>query len=352
VCVLVTSREPLRLAGEHEFEVPPLSLPSQSSPRLEDAKHSPAVALFTERARGVRADFALTPDNMAAVVAICRRLDGLPLAIELAAARVKVLSPKGLLDRLDHSLRLLSSGRRDASERQRTLRGAISWSYELLAEGEQRLFRRLGVFSGGWSLQAAEEVCDRGDLDLDVLDGLASLVDKSLVRAVAGDEERFSMLETIREFAIERLEESGEAKEIWRAHAEYFRRLVEEAEPHLVGEDQKEWLDVLGQDHDNLSAALDWGLRDKPSLALRMSGQLWRFWRARGYLEEGRRRLRQTLTVAPPDNGIDGAEALRGAGTLAQVAGGLDEATHLCEQALLIYEALTTKTDNRAVSPP
>ena len=160
------------------------------------------------------------------------------------------------------------------------------------------------------------------------------------------------MLETIREFATERLEASGEAQEIRRAHADYFRALAEEAEPHLVGEEQKEWLDILGQDHGNLKAALDWGLRDKPSLALRMSGQLWRFWRARGYLEEGRRRLRQALTVAPPENGFDRAEALRGAGTLAQVAGDLDEATHLCEQALLIYEALTTKTDNRAVSPP
>jgi len=340
VRVLVTSREPLRLAGEQEFAVPPLSLPSSSSPRLEEARRAPAVALFTERARGVRADFALTEDNVAAVIAICRRLDGLPLAIELAAARVKVLSPQGLLDRLDHSLRLLSSGRRDASERQRTLRGAVTWSYELLSENEQKLFCRLGVFSGGWSLEAAEAVCERSDLELEVLDGLASLVDKSLVRAVAGDEERFSMLETIREFAIERLDESEEAEEFRRAHAEYFRGLAEEAEPHLVGEDQKEWLDRLERDHDNVRGALNWSVAEAPDLALAIAAPLWRFWYVRGHLTQARRWLQATTAQTNEETSPVRAKALRGLAVCVGVQGEYGRSEHVGQQSLAIYEQL------------
>ena len=242
--VLATSREALRVTAERVVSLYPLDLPSPDEESPEKMDSSPAVSLFVERARAVKEDFALTADNAAEIASICRRLDGLPLALELAAARTNLLSPSALLARLDHSLKLLTSGRRDATERQKTLKGAISWSYELLSKDEQRIFCRLGVFAGGWSLEAAEQVCDRGDLYLDVIDGLASLVDKSLVRAPAG-QERFSMLETIREFALEMLEESGEAEEIRRARAEFFRALAEEAEAHLVGAEQRLWLDRL-----------------------------------------------------------------------------------------------------------
>jgi predicted ATPase len=218
--VLATSREPLRVAGEKELPLPPLSLPGPTD-APDDITASPAVELFVARARDVDPGFDLTPQEAPTVAAICRRLDGLPLAIELAAARVKVLSLSALNDRLGRGLKVLSSGRRDASDRQRTLRGAIAWSYDLLTPDEQTLFRRLGVFAGGFTLAAAETVCDRGDLDTDVLDGLASLVDKSLVRA---DElrERFTLLETIREFSLEKLEESGEAEETQKGARRVF----------------------------------------------------------------------------------------------------------------------------------
>jgi predicted ATPase len=192
--------------------------------------------------------------------------------LELAAARVNLLAPSALLARLDQGLKVLTSGRRDAAQRQRTLKGAIEWSYELLSQDEQTLFRRLGVFAGGWTLEAAEGVCDRGDLMTDVLDGLASLVDKSLVRAVDEQDGRFSMLETIREFALEKLKDSGELEAIRRVHAEFFRKLAEEAEPHLTGSSQTQWLDRLEEDLDNLRTALYWALLRNPPLALELRG--------------------------------------------------------------------------------
>jgi len=328
----------LVITGERIFSLSPLQVPSEDHQDIDELERYPAVALFTERARAVKAGFSLTSDNAAEVAAICRRLDGLPLALELAAARVKVLSPKGLLDRLDHSLRLLSSGRRDASERQRTLRGAISWSYELLAEGEQRLFRRLGVFSGGWSLQAAEEVCDRGDLDLDVLDGLASLVDKSLVRAVAGDEERFSMLETIREFAIERLEESGEAQEIRRAHAEFLRTMAKEEWPVLASSAPTEALEHLRPETDNMRAAFRWSATHKPALTLELAGYVWRLWWMRGLLTEARSWLEIGLR-ASEQRPHERARALRGLSTIARAQGDRETARAALDTAIAIHEA-------------
>jgi predicted ATPase/class 3 adenylate cyclase/Tfp pilus assembly protein PilF len=292
--VVVTSREALRIAGERVVSVAPLELPESGSD-LAEITGSPAVALFVARAHAVKADFSLTTDNAADVAAICRRLDGLPLALELAAARINLLSPSSLLARLDKGLKVLSAGRRDASDRQRTLRGAIAWSYELLSEDEQILFRRLAVFAGGWSLEAAEAVCDRGELELDVLDGLASLADKSLVRTGAADADRFTMLETIREFALEKLEESGEAEDIRRAQADYFRALAEEAEPHLIGEHQKEWLDRLEIEHDNLRAALGWSLQQVPEWASNMANAMWGFWDMRGHVVEGRQWLKRIL---------------------------------------------------------
>jgi predicted ATPase/class 3 adenylate cyclase len=341
VRVLVTSREPLRIGGEQEVSVPPLSVPSHGSP-LEEAEHSPAVALFVARARKVRADFVLTVDNAGDVAAICRRLDGLPLALELAAARVKVLSPRGLLERLDHSLKVLSSGRRDATERQRTLTGAIAWSYDLLSRDEQRLFSRLGVFAGGWSLGAAEQICAQGDLDSDVLvlDGLASLADKSLVRAIVGYEERFSMLETIREFGLEKLEQSGDAEEVRRAHAEFFGKLAEEAEPHLIGPDQKRWLDRLGLEQSNIRAALDWTWTHDTQLFLGLSSSAWRFWYTRGHLTEGQQRLEQGLRAADERNTRWAAKALRALAVFLDRQGNYDKAHSAAEESLAIYRGI------------
>jgi predicted ATPase len=273
------------------------------------------VALFVARAHAVKADFSLTTDNASDVAAICRRLDGLPLALVLAAARINLLSPSSLLARLDKGLKVLSGGRRDASDRQRTLRGAIAWSYELLSPDEQSLFRRLAVFAGGWSLEAAESVCDRDDLELDVLDGLASLADKSLVRTGAADTDRFTMLETIREFALEKLEESGEGEDIRRAHAEHFRDLAEEAEPHLIGEHQKEWLDRLETEHDNFRAGLAWSFTEDDALAVALAAHVSRLWHMRGHLSEGRTWLERALAASRGQANSSGPKSLVDAGS-------------------------------------
>jgi len=340
--VVVTTREPLRVRGERELAVPPLGLPSPSKESdIEVVGASAAVALFVARARGVKASFELTSDNASSVAKICRRLDGLPLAIELAAARIKALSPSSLLDRLDQSLKVLTGGARDASSRQRTLRGAIEWSHKLLSQDEQRLFRRLGVFAGGWSLETAETVCDQDDLQLEILDGISSLVEKSLVRvAVAGDEERFSMLETIREFATERLEESGDAREIRRAHAECFRGLAEEAEPQLVGADQREWLARLETEHDNLRGALSWSVAEAPALALAVAAAMWRFWYVRGHLTEGRQWLEAVTAPTSAKTQPLLAKALRGLAVSLEVQGEYGRSEHVAQQSLAIYEQL------------
>jgi len=252
--VLATSRAPLGLYGEHVFPVPPLALPDlKSPPPLERLTQYEAVGLFVERARAVKPDFAITNESAPAVAEICVRLDGLPLAIELAAARITMLPPKGMLRRLGSRLKLLTGGARDLPERQRTLRDAIEWSHALLDQGEQVLFRRLAVFSGGRTLEAIEAICDaEGDLPVDTFEGVSSLLDKSLLRQEEGPEgePRFVMLETIHEFAREKLEESGEAEQIRRSHAEYFLALAEQAEPRLRGATQLEWLERLEAEHE------------------------------------------------------------------------------------------------------
>jgi predicted ATPase/class 3 adenylate cyclase/Tfp pilus assembly protein PilF len=336
--VVVTSREALRIEGEREFPLHPLALPSSDS-EVREILASPAVELFVARARAVRPGFAVSGEDARHVAAICRRLDGLPLAIELAAARVKVLSFAALASRLEKSLAALGSGRRDASDRQRTLAGAIAWSYELLDEDEQGLFARLGVFAGGWSLQVAEAVCDRNDLAVDVLDGIASLVDKSLVQVVEGDEARFSMLETIREFSREKLEESGEAEEIRSAHAEYFRALAEEAEPHLVGADQKEWLDRLEREHDNMRAALRLMLAASDETAISFGATLWRYWSERGHLTEGRQWLDSVLRLRSPDAAAR-ARAAYGNGALAAMQGDYGAARNLFVESEALFAKL------------
>jgi predicted ATPase/class 3 adenylate cyclase len=332
--VLVTSREALRIEGERELPVPPLALPvSRDEPG--DILASPAIKLFVARAQAVRPGFTLAPEAAPDVARICRRVDGLPLAIELAAARVKVLSLPTLAARLEESLAALGSGRRDASERQRTLNGAIAWSYGLLEDDEQRLFARLGVFAGGWCLEAAEAVCARGDLGMEVLDGLASLVDKSLVRQVERDEARFSMLETMRSYAAERLEESGEADEIRRAHAEFFRALIEEGHPELTDADPALWLAALEVDIDNVRAAFDWCVSRDPEVALRVAAAMWDFWDLRGHISEGRRSLREILhktTKGTPAR----MRATQAAAVLADMQEDYEESTAYAQEALAL----------------
>src|SRR5216110_787814 len=288
--VIASSRAPLRIAGEQEFPIPPLDLPDpERLPALEVLAQSDAVRLFVERAMAVRPDFRVTADNAAPIAEIDYRLDGLPLAIELAAARVKVLTPQAMLPKLRLGLDVLASTARDLPERQRTLRGAIEWSWNLLEVPERRLFARIGVFVSGGMLPQIEAVgCPGGELGRDILEVLSALVEQSLVRqSEVGGEPRFRMLVTIGEFALEKLAESGERDEIAARHALAYLALAEEARAHLQGEGQKRWLDLLEADHDNMRAALDWAIsRGRAEHASRMAFALWRFWQVRGHLAE------------------------------------------------------------------
>jgi predicted ATPase/class 3 adenylate cyclase len=299
--VLATSRAPFHISAEHEYQVPPLAVPDPGDVvDVEMVIRSEAVALFTERATAIRPGFQITSQNASAVAQIAARLDGLPLAIELAASRLKVLSPEALLQRLGQRLALLTSGARDLPERQRTLRAAIEWSHDLFEPEEQHLFARLGTFNSGWTLEAAEVICEPG-LSLDVLDGLGTLIDHSMVSAgEPGDdgEPRFTMLETIREFAVERLALSGEEDELRRRHADYFRDLAEEAERHLTSEDRVVWLAKMEEEHANMRAALDWSEQTGDAdTGLRTAAAIWRFWLQRGHLSEGRGRLERLLSM-------------------------------------------------------
>ena len=305
--VVVTSQAPLHVYGEHEFPVPPLALPDlKSIPSLEVLSRLPAVALFVERARAVKRDFALTRENAPTVAAICARLDGLPLAIELAAARIKMLSPPAMLARLESRLSLLTGGARDLPTRQQTLRSTVDWSYGLLNAAEQTLFRRLSVFSGGCTLESAEAVCDtKGDLGLDILDGMASMVDKSLAQQVeqVDAETRFLMLSTIREYALERLVESNDESPVRRAHAAYYLVLAEEGAEDVVA--HPEWLDRFEIEHDNFRMALDHLIKTGDAeWGLRLGAALFRFWETREHLTEGRDSIARLLalegTVARP----------------------------------------------------
>jgi predicted ATPase/class 3 adenylate cyclase len=323
VKVVVTTRAALRVSGEQEFPVPPLGLPDpRHLPDLASLSQYEAVALFIDRATSVKPGFAVTNQNAPAVAEITARLDGLPLAIELAAARSRLLSPQAMLARLGDRLALLSSGRRDLPARQQTLRQAIAWSHDLLSEPERAMFARLAVFMGGWTLDEAEAVCGPADdVGMDVLDGLESLVDKSLVRTQEGDEgeQRFGMLETIREFAVEQLEGGGEADAFRRRHADVYLGLGERAEPELTRRDSKRWLDRLEPEHDNFRAALEWAIGGgEARLGLSLVSTLWRFWQMRGHLHEGRMWSERALAV-PGVEGYprDRARALEAAGGLA-----------------------------------
>jgi predicted ATPase len=297
--VLVSSRIPLRIVGEVEYPVPPLPLPHPDdlvTPEMLGGYES--VQLFAERAQAVRPDFQLTSDNARHVAAIVSRLDGLPLAIELAAARVKVLSPAALNERLTSRLSLLTGGARDLPARQQTLRGAIEWSYDLLEPPQRMLFDCLGVFGGSFGLAQSEAICGP-DVAVDVLDGLISLVDQSLLRPLPRDDEpRFVMLETIGELAREHLADTEVGASIKERHARTYLALVEEAAKHFTRVGQREWLDRVALDHDNIRLALDWARsRRDADMSFRFVSALWRFWQMRGWLQEGRRLVEQALAL-------------------------------------------------------
>ena len=346
--VLATSRSVLRVYGEQEFAVPPLELPHPGRlPAIDRLSQYEAVRLFIERAKAARPDFSVTDENAPAVAEICMRLDGLPLAIELAAARIKLLPPRAMLERLGSRLKLVTGGARNLPERQRTLRGTIEWSYTLLEEGERALFARLAVFSGGRTLQAIEAICDaKGDLPVDTLDGVSSLLDKSLLRQEEGPEgePRLVMLETIHEYAREKLEASGEAEEVRRLHAEFFLSLAEEAEPELIGPDQLACLERLEAEHDNMRAALSWSLEREPATAFRLAGMLARFWEIRSYFSEGSRWVEAALRLSGRPNTITEpatrAKLLSEAGTFAYYRADFDHATALHGEALELYREL------------
>jgi predicted ATPase len=349
--IVVTSQSPLHVYGEHEFPVPPLAVPdSKSLPPLNVLSGLPAIALFVERARAVKHDFALTSENARAVGAVCARLDGLPLAIELAAARIKLLSPSAMLARLESCLNLLTGGARDLPTRQQTLRSTVDWSYGLLNPAEQTLFRRISVFTGGCTLEAVEAVCDTaGDLGLDVLDGMASMVDKSLAQQVeeAAGESRFVMLSTIREYALERLAASEDIAATHRSHAAYYLVLAEEGALEVAA--HPEWLDRLELEHDNFRTALEYLIKiGDADWGLRLGTALFSFWETREYLTEGRNRIAKLLA-------LEGAAArpklrsrlLFDAAVLAGEQGDYTAAQQLFEDSL---ETCLELNDNRGVA--
>jgi predicted ATPase/class 3 adenylate cyclase/DNA-binding XRE family transcriptional regulator len=359
VRILVTSRMPLHLRGEREYPLAPLPLPHEEHLPPEALSQYAAVALFIERARSAKPDFVVTSANAPAIAEICARLDGLPLAIELAASRVKVLLPEALLSRLSTGLALLTGGARDLEARQQTMRATIAWSEALLAPAERILFLRLAVFVGGCTLEAAEAVCDAPPeveaLEQDLLEGLSILIDHSLVqqREEAG-EPRFGMLQVIREYALEQLEASGDREELRRVHADYFLALAEQAERQLSGPEVGVWLDRLEWEHDNLRAALGWACeRREAEIGLRLVAALWRFWDMRGHLREGRASAERVLAldVSELEAGTAGtavgvvpakvrARARLALGRLALWQGDSSAATPWLEQALVLGQSV------------
>ncbi|MEZ4736315.1 MAG: LuxR C-terminal-related transcriptional regulator [Caldilineaceae bacterium] len=348
--LLVTSRIRLQLRVEHEFPLSPLQLPDPQGMELAQVVENPAVALFVQRAQAIKPDFCLTPQNSADIAAICRRLDGLPLALELAAARTKLLPPAALLTRLGSArLQLLTGGAQDYPARQQTLRATLAWSYALLDTTQQRLFRRLAIFVGGCTIEAAETMATwPTDSPGDGFAALTALIDQHLVyplapstTAMADDSPRVTMLESIHDYALEEVNNAGEAETVRRRHAEVYLALAEQAAPALLGAEQQQWLDRLETEHDNLRAALLWSL-DQPGdeTALRMAGALWQFWFARGYMGEGlqwlQRALGQEAVSATPTR----ANAAGGAAILAAYLGHYHEAAQAAETSLALCRQL------------
>jgi predicted ATPase/DNA-binding CsgD family transcriptional regulator len=350
LCVLATSREALGITGEVAWLVPSLSLPDlRRLPDIESLPQYEAARLFVERTAAVKPSFALTDQNAVAVAQICYRLDGIPLAIELAAARAKVLPVEQIADRLDDSFGLLATGSRTAMPRQRTLHATMDWSHELLSDEERALFRRLAVFAGGFSLEAAESVCTVGELERDeVLDVLSHLVDKSLVVArEEGGEARYHLLETVRQYGREKLSESDEEGQVQERHAGYYLALAEEAEPELKGERQVAWLERLERERDNLRAAMVWLLkRGELEEAARLGWALWLFWGIRAHFAEGRRWMEQALSargsaVMPASAR---AKVLFVAGMMANYQGDHGSAEPLVEESLGLFRELEDKS--------
>ncbi len=344
---IVTSRAALHVYGEQEYPVPTLGVPDPAHlPPLDALAQVDGVALFMERARTARPDFRLTEANATAVARLVAALDGLPLAIELAAARIKVLSPEGILERLQGRLDLLGGGARDLPARQQTLRGAIAWSYDLLEPAIQRLFATIAVFVGGFELEAAEAICGPGrggGAPLDVLDGLSSLVDQSLLRQDAQHTHpRFVMLETIRSFAWERLEADGQAMEVRRRHAEYFADFAEGAMPHLIASDRAAWLDRVQDDHDNLRAAIAFSIEvGDAHLGMRLVYALWRFWQSRAHLQEGAERTAAVLAIPTEELHSElRARAFEAGGGIAYWRGRLEQGRTYYDAALDISREL------------
>ncbi len=345
--LLATSRVTLRVRGEHEYRVVPLD-PPRAAPKPETLAQSPAAALFLERARATGAQVALTATNVAAVAQICRRLEGLPLAIELAAAWTRLLPPPALLARLDHRLPLLIGGAHDLPTRQRTMRDTIAWGYALLDAEERALFRRLCIFAGGCTTEAARAVCADTEPEIVILHRLAGLAEKSLIQAQASaqadtEEPRVVILETLREYGLEQLAASGEAATLRDRHAAHYLALAEEAEPRLSGPHGSDWRERLEGEYDNLQAALSWALDSNAgTTAQRLAGALWPFWSERGLLSEGRRWLREAL-AAPAAQTTTAADArakgLVGAARLAIEQAAYDEATEFCAQAVTFARA-------------
>jgi non-specific serine/threonine protein kinase len=334
VRILVSSRSSLRVSGEQECPVPPLAVPeAEAHPTAASLAACESVRLFAERATAAVPGFSLDDENAAAIAGIARRLDGLPLAIELAAARVKLLPPQAILPRLDHSLGLLTGGGRDLPDRQQTLRATIAWSYDLLTEGARRLLAACSVFAGGASLEVIETVCG-SVVDIDVLDGLQELVDQSLLRPV-----RFAMLETIREYAAERLAAMPEAGQVRGAHAAAFLALVEaDGRPH-AGLARKEWLERVEAEHNNIRAALGWYHEHDPGAALGLAAAMAAFWSLRGHHTEGRQRLGDLLGLVPGPN-VARVSALAGAGWLAIDQGDYAVAADLLGESIGLSHAL------------
>ncbi len=348
-CLLVTSREGLRAAGELTYRVPPLSTPDP----LRDTTPArlmahPSARLFFDRATFHRPQLEVTLENAPAVASICHRLDGIPLAIELAAARVRVMSVAEVNERLDHGIGVLSRGTRTAAARQQTLRSLIDWSYDLLSEPEQALLHRLATFAGGWTLAAAEQVCSgRGIDDWAVLDILASLVDKSLVQAEdRGTTTRYGLLETMRQYAQDRMRESGDAAHWQSRHLTYFVALAEEAEPHLTKADQIDWLGRLEAEHPNIRAALSWSTEGEgdPSDGLRLAGALDRFWTIRGHFSEGSAWLGRFLKAGPDSQSAQyRAKALKVAGMMAWKQGDFAAARPCFQESLALWRTLSDR---------
>ena len=343
--VLVTSRASLRLRGEHEVRIPPLAVPDpRKLPPLEELAVIEAVDLFSQRAAAIRPGFALADANAQPVAEICARLDGIPLAIELAAARLRTLEPAALLGRLDRRLKVLTGGARDLADRQQTLRATIAWSHDLLPPDEQALFRRLSVFTGSGSIDAAEQMdAIASDLDIDVLDGIEALIDQSLLRRLTGpdDEPRFGMLETLREFAQERLEQAGETGAMQQALAAWYVRLTDDVEDGLRGPGQAAWLRRLDTEHDNLRAVLGHALTtDDTTLALRLTRRLWPFWRTCGFLEEGVRWIDATLAASGEVLEPDVLWARIGGGSLRFAQGDFEGAEAWFDRAFAEAETL------------